>query len=285
MVPTVFIRIDSFPTTPNGKLDRRALPAPDLGTLSTGGRAPGTDTEKLLAGVFRDVLNLPDTTVLSVDDDFFRLGGHSLLATRVIARINADTGAGLSLRDVFDAPTIAGLGERIDRVTGDGSGVGSSVLRVGDVKRPDVVPASFGQQSLWLIDQLGGPKNQYVVPTVLHLTGDLDITALRQAVHDVVARHEALRTLLVDVDGQVTQQIIPAADAAARLRMDVEDFTDADRYTINTRADAFIRAGFDLATDIPIRAALMHTGIREWVLALAVHHHAVDEWSFPSLLG
>nr|WP_254716830.1 non-ribosomal peptide synthetase [Actinomadura sp. WMMB 499] len=270
MVPATITTLDTFPLTPNGKLDRTALPTPQLTT--THGRAPETETERELADIFRDVLHLDHHP--SSDDDFFRLGGHSLLATRAVARVNARLGSRLSLRDLFDARTIAALA----RVVGSGPEEGPDQVRVGEVPRPEVVPVSFGQQALWLVDQLGGPGGRYVVPVVLRLAGNVDEAALRAAVRDVVSRHEVLRTLLVERDGQLCQVVVSAEDAAARLPLAVEDFSEA-------RLAEIVQARFALGSDIPIRAALLRATDTEWVLALAVHHSAVDEWSFPALLG
>ncbi|MDZ7931366.1 MAG: phosphopantetheine-binding protein [Rhodococcus sp. (in: high G+C Gram-positive bacteria)] len=146
MVPTVFAALDSIPTTANGKIDRRALPRPDLATASTPtGRAPATNTEHALAQIFCEVLNLPGDVSLSVDDDFFRLGGHSLSAARMVARIGAATGGTLTLRDVFDAPSLGGLAACVDAAARSGAcgmtpvrrGSTSKSMSVTDIERPD----------------------------------------------------------------------------------------------------------------------------------------------------
>ncbi|MET9224609.1 amino acid adenylation domain-containing protein [Lentzea sp. NPDC003310] len=276
MVPTTFTLLARFPLTPNGKLDRRALPQPDLAAGADGGRAPETAAEIALAGIFRDVLRLDAD--LGVDDDFFRLGGHSLLATRVVARANALLGTGLTLRDVFDHPRIGDLARVADTTETSGT-------RIGDLPRPDVLPVSHGQQALWLIDQLGGPGGRYVVPVVLRLGGDLDPDVLITAVRDVVSRHEALRTLLVEENGTLRQVVVPAEEAAGRLAPLVEDVTGLDAADVDVRVEALVQKRFDLAADLPIRVALLHAGADDWMVVVAVHHHAVDEWSFPSLLS
>ncbi|WNV85303.1 non-ribosomal peptide synthetase [Umezawaea sp. Da 62-37] len=282
MVPTTFTRLDRFPVTANGKLDRHALPQPDLTTGAADGRPPQTDTEITIAGIFRDVLHLADDTDLGVDNDFFRLGGHSLLATRVVARANAQLGSAFTLRDVFDHPRISELARIADTTTGT---TGTSGPRIGDLPRPTPLPVSYGQQALWLIDQLGGPGGRYVVPVVLRLSGDPDPDVLIMAVRDVVSRHEALRTLLVEKDGTPRQVVVPANEVADRLSALVEDVTGVDAAGVDARVGAVVQAGFDLAVDIPIRVALLRAGADDWVFVVAVHHHAVDEWSFPSLLG
>ena len=274
MVPAAFVRMDRFPVTVNGKLDRRALPAPDLGG-ATAGRAAAGPTELALAAVFREVLHLPDTAP-SATDDFFRLGGHSMLATRLVARANARLGAALSLRDVFDHPTVEELAHVVDATSTESV----PALRIADLQRPADVPVSFGQQAMWVIDQLGGPGGHYVVPTALRMSGDLDVGALEAALRDVVARHEPLRTLLRERAGQLVQVVLPADEARSRFALTHVDLAGADRSAVVAR---LVQQRFDLATDIPVRAGLLRVSTAEWVLVLAVHHHAVDEWSLPVL--
>nr|WP_255357110.1 non-ribosomal peptide synthetase [Pseudonocardia sp. HH130629-09] len=276
LVPSALVELDALPLTPNGKVDRRALPAPGPAT-DAGGRAPATDTERLLAEAFREVLSLGPDAELSADDDFFRLGGHSLLATRLVARINAATGAATTLRDVFDRPTVAALATLVDA-----AGSARPAVRPGDIPRPDPVPASYGQLALWFADRLGGPGGRYVVPIVMTLTGDVVVDALVGAVRDVVVRHEALRTLLREGDGRLLQEIVPVAEVEVPVA--VEDLTGARPEVVGGRVDAVVRARFDLAADLPVRAALLRTAADGWRFVLAVHHHAVDEWSLPVLL-
>ncbi|OZC59329.1 hypothetical protein CH267_06930, partial [Rhodococcus sp. 06-621-2] len=288
MIPTVFIPITTVPVTPNGKLDRRALPAPDLTSALAGGSAPATATEFTLAGIFSDVLGLPSDAPLSIDDDFFRLGGHSLTATRVAARINAELGTCLTLREVFTTPTITGLAHLVDTTiatldtTGDGATGHLSPVRITDIEVTDPIPASYGQQALWIIDQLGGPASQYVVPTIWTLTGNLDTAAFTAAIGDLVTRHHPLRTLLVEHDGTLTQHIVEPTHITERLSIEITDLRESG--PVDARIDDIIAAGFDLATDLPLRVAVLRTGDTEWTIALIAHHHAIDEWSTPALL-
>ncbi|MFC4460320.1 amino acid adenylation domain-containing protein [Pseudonocardia nematodicida] len=285
MVPAAFVALDGFPVTPNGKIDRRALPEPGpLATPTATGRPPRTAVELALATAFRDVLALPDDAALGVDDDFFGLGGHSLLATRLVARVNRTGGTRLTLRDVFDRPTVAGLAGLLTEAPGSDPDR-SADPDPGPAERPAEVPASPGQQALWFAEQMGGPGGRYVVPTVVRLSGALDEAALVAAVRDVVVRHEPLRTLLADHDGRLRQLVVDPAEAAARVPVGTEDHTDATAEAVEARVAELVRARFDLAADLPVRAALLRTGAREWRFVLAVHHSAVDEWSLPSLLG
>ncbi|OZE63477.1 hypothetical protein CH270_18540, partial [Rhodococcus sp. 02-925g] len=268
------------PTTVNGKVDTRALPTPDITTTGTG-RTPNTPTEHTLTHIYRDVLHLDNDTTLTVDDNFFHLGGHSLTATRLIARTNAHFASALTLRSVFDAPSIGGLATVLD------GAAGGDRTALSDVVVPEMVPASFGQQSLWVIDQLGAPKSQYVVPTVLRLTGTLDTSAFTAAVHDVVARHATLRTLLVERGSALTQRIVPATE---RAPIEIADLRRVGpRSTVEQQVldhiGTVIDVGFDLATELPIRVSVLRVDDTEWTVLIAVHHHAIDEWSTASLFG
>ncbi|MEU3474820.1 amino acid adenylation domain-containing protein, partial [Rhodococcus sp. NPDC006774] len=274
MVPTVFVPLDSLPTTPNGKLDRRALPAPELAAGGTH-HAPANPAEHSVARYFRDVLALPSDVDLSTDDDFFHLGGHSLSATRLVARVNAEFGSALTLRDVFEARTVSLLAALV--------GVSQARESISDTVVPERVPASFGQQSLWVIDRLGGPRSQYVVPNVVRLTGDLDVAAAIESVRDVVRRHEPLRTRLVEWDGDPIQVIVPADAAAASAHFAVADLRTESADGVDNRIDELVGTGFDLDTDLPIRVEILRTAERAWTLVFAIHHHAVDEWSLPNL--
>ncbi|GAB3842975.1 amino acid adenylation domain-containing protein [Nesterenkonia populi] len=299
MVPAVFIPISRFPVTTNGKLDRSRLPAPDIGRLSAGGRALEGHWEQTVAAAFADVLGLPEDASVSAEDDFFARGGHSLLAARLVAQINAQTriqaeqALELTLREIFESPTVSGLARVLGERSARRSTGGQALPRLSEMRRPAEIPASYGQQSLWLIDQLStGPQaaSRYVVPSIHHLYGDLDPQAMEQALHDVLARHESLRTLLIasqhdDGGTRVLQQILDPEEAAERLRLITEDHTESPAGSACRRIEELISSGFRLSEELLLRAALLAVGEQEWSLALVMHHHAVDEWSLPALLG
>ncbi|MEU9252082.1 amino acid adenylation domain-containing protein [Streptomyces sp. NPDC048270] len=268
MVPAAVVTLDALPLTGSGKVDRRALPAPDF-RLFAGGRAARTAREELLCGLLSEVLGVPGP--LSVDDDFFALGGHSLLAMRLVSRVRAVFAADIDVRDVFEAPTVAGLAQRLD-------GAGSR-LALTAAERPERLPLSFAQQRLWLIDRMEGPSPLYNLPLALRLAGPLDPAALELALGDLVARHEILRTLITEQDGEPRQRIVPAAEA--RVPFDRRTTPPADPAAALTECT---ETPFDLAAELPVRAHLFPLDSDEHLLVLVLHHIAGDGWSMDPLL-
>ncbi|MER6363952.1 amino acid adenylation domain-containing protein [Kitasatospora sp. NPDC001527] len=270
MVPAAVVPLDALPLTGSGKVDRRALPAPDFGLLS-GGRAARTAREELLCGLFGDVLGLDR---VSIDDDFFALGGHSLLAMKLAGRVRSVLGSELGIRDVFEAPTVAGLAERLD-----GGAATRPALTAGP--RPERLPLSFAQRRLWLIDRMEGPSALYNLPLALRVGGPLDPAVLAAALGDLVARHESLRTVIAEQDGEPYQRILPAA--GARVPLDHRTTAPADPADA---VAAFAEVPFDLAAELPIRAHLLPAGdgTDDHLLVLVLHHIAGDGWSMDPLL-
>nr|AGS49567.1 long-chain-fatty-acid--CoA ligase [uncultured bacterium esnapd10] len=260
MVPSTYVTLDEFPLTPNGKLDRKALPAPETHVS----RAPRTPVEEIMCGLFAEVLGVE---VAGVDDGFFELGGHSLLATRLVSKVRAVLGAELTVRDLFESPTPAGLAASLT------SGERARPALVRHDRGKDV-PLSFAQQRLWFLHRLEGPSPTYNLPFALRLTGVLDRDALQAAVHDVVTRHESLRTIFPDESGRTCRVLedVPVVDIIAA--------TD-----IASELAAAVRHGFDLASELPIRVTLFELSDTEHVLCLLLHHIAGDGWSLAPLMG
>ncbi|PRY14190.1 methyltransferase family protein, partial [Pseudosporangium ferrugineum] len=268
MVPSAVVALEAMPLTPSGKLDRRALPAPDLG--AGGGRAAGSPREEILCGLFAEVLGLAD---VGVEDDFFDLGGHSLLATRLISRVRSVLGVEVTVRDLFDSPTVAGLVDRL----GVSGGARVSLQAAG--QRPSWPALSFAQQRLWFLGKLEGPSPTYNIPLALRLRGTLDQAALQAALLDVLARHESLRTVFPERSGVPYQRVLEVDRCGPVLQ--VHDLDESQDVTALVAEAA--RHTFDLSEQLPIRAQLFVTGPDEYVLLLLLHHIAGDGWSLAPL--
>ncbi|MDX2092417.1 MAG: amino acid adenylation domain-containing protein, partial [Kofleriaceae bacterium] len=220
MVPSAFVMLDAMPVTPNGKLDRKALPASDQ--VAGGTRnyvAPRTETEHLLAAIWCELLGVER---VGVHDNFLKLGGHSLLAMQVAMRVRQTMEVALTVRAVFEAPTLRGLAELIERTrTGDAAPLVA-------VARDGALVASFGQQRFWVMAQLS-EGDAYDMTHAVRLRGRLDVAALAGAVDAVVARHEVLRTTLAEDDGRVVQRIAPAR-AGVLAVVEVGSSEEAEAY-------------------------------------------------------
>ncbi|MEV8532241.1 amino acid adenylation domain-containing protein [Streptomyces sp. NPDC051211] len=263
MVPGAVVLLDRLPLTPNGKLDRKALPAPvhEEEPGAQAGRAARTAQEELVAGLFAEVLGLPS---VPLEESFFALGGHSLLAIRLISRIRAVFNAELKIRHLFESPTVAGLTERL-------AGASGARPELRRHERPERLPLSYQQGRLWFLNRFEGGSPLYNIPVALHLDGPLDRTALTAALNDVTERHQALRTLFPDFDGAPYQLVLTPEQARLRLHEQA-----ATRETLAEELHTAAVGGFDLATEIPLRAHLFELGEQQHVLLLVLHHIAAD---------
>ncbi|MEO7259990.1 MAG: amino acid adenylation domain-containing protein [Jatrophihabitantaceae bacterium] len=267
MVPAAVVVLDALPLSVNGKLDRRALPAPKF--AAEGGREPSTPAEEILCELFAQVLGVDR---VGVDVSFFDLGGHSLLVTRLISRVRSVLGVELGIRMVFDHPTVELLARALD-------GAGDAPPPLVRADRPERLPLSFAQQRLWFLGQLEGPSATYNVPFGWRVRGQLDIDALTAALGDVVGRHESLRTMFPMVDGQPYQQVVPAGQAVPEVT--VVRVEEAELASVTGQACRYV---FDLADELPVRAWLFVLSADEYVLVLLMHHIASDGWSVGVLL-
>ncbi|WP_406816722.1 amino acid adenylation domain-containing protein [Mycobacterium sp. M23085] len=270
LVPAAVVAIDALPLTVNGKLDSRALPAPEY--RDTHYRAPGNPIEEVLANTYADILGLQR---VGVDDSFFDLGGDSLTAMRLIAAVNKALNTRLSVRTLFDAPAITQLAPR---VRADGGGLQPLVAR----ERPAVIPLSFGQSRLWFLDQFHGASPVYNMAVALQLDGRLDAKAFSEAIADVVGRHESLRTVFPHSDGVPYQEIV--APERADFGWEVVDASAWSSARLDEAVGAAARHTFQLDTHIPLFAKLFRVTDYQHVLVATVHHIAADGWSVSPLV-
>ena len=275
MVPSAIVVLATLPLTVNGKLDTRALPAPEYKD-GDHYRAPTNAVEEILAGIYAQVLAIEPHRLIGVDDSFFDLGGDSLSAMRLVAAVNAGLDAGISVRDVFEAPTVAQLAPRIGRNQG-------RLEPLVPVERPAVVPLSYSQNRLWFLHQFEGPSPTYNMAVAFRLYGRLNAEALGAALADVVGRHESLRTLFAAPEG-VPQQVVVPADRAdfGWGAVDTAGWSETQLFeAIGTVA----RHPFDLAAEIPLQARLFRISDDEHVLVTVAHHIAADGLSVGPLVS
>ncbi|MFC0004505.1 amino acid adenylation domain-containing protein, partial [Micromonospora siamensis] len=282
LVPAAFVVVDRLPLTPNGKLDRRALP--DVPVRSEGDDrflAAATPIEKLLVGIYGEVLGLPE---VGAEDDFFQLGGDSLLTIQVLARIREDLGVDLSPRAMFDRPTAAAMAELVaaQEPSGQAASPGEDTDAVRPAERTGALPLSYAQQALWFMAEFAPESYEYNLGTGLRLTGELDEAALLRALAGLVERHEALRTTFEMAGDQPVQVVHPPRTpmvTLADLRSEPDPAAELD-----ARATADLTRPFDLAVGPLVRPSLFRTADDEHVLLLTVHHIVLDRWSVGVLI-
>ncbi|MGD2115799.1 MAG: amino acid adenylation domain-containing protein, partial [Acidobacteriota bacterium] len=289
MVPAVTVPLDALPKTPGGKVDRRALPAPDMETVTETFVAPRTPVEEVLAGIWSEVLGVDP---VGTGDDFFALGGHSLLATRVTSRLRPAFGVELPVRVLFEAPTVARLAARVEEAIRAGSDLVAPPLRPidrpGDRERG--LPLSFAQQRLWFIDQLEPGSPVYNIPVSVRLEGPLEVAVLARSLDAVIRRHEALRTVFVAEGGEPRQVVLPPADLGLPV-VDLGGLPEAGREREMERlGEEEAARPFDLERGPMLRASVVRLGSpgdrgpEDHAVLLTMHHIASDGWSMGILM-
>jgi natural product biosynthesis luciferase-like monooxygenase protein/amino acid adenylation domain-containing protein len=275
MMPAAFVRLDKLPTTPNGKVDRKALAAMPVTTETDDHsvkEGPRNLVEEALIRTFSTVLGLQS---VGIHDNFFDLGGNSLSAMQVILRISDELSAEIGFRNFFETPTVAELAEFI-ALSGSKVSDSPSITRV---PRNGELPLSFAQQRLWFLTQLDPDSPLYNNPIAIRLDGPLDLPALKLSLNTIVQRHEALRTTFYAVDGKPAQIIAPFLKLKIEM-VDVPDLPEPS-HTNEIRRLVFEegRRAFDFVNGPLIRAALLRESPTRYVLLLTVHHMVSDGWS------
>ncbi len=268
MVPAAIVTLDRFPLTPNGKLDRKALPKPRF-TGAAAGEPPRTNAEKAVADVWRDILGLD---AIGADDRFFEIGGHSLLAAQVAARLGERLGVAPPLQALFEKPRLADFAAHLEGLAASGEPEPATPEAATDAAHPQL---SFAQERLWFLDRMDPDTPNYNAPFVIDLDGPLDIDALRRAIDEITARHEPLRARFALEDGRPVQTLAPPEPADFRAL----DFTEDDRGDLAERMLEENHRPFDLARGPLLRARLLRRPGRAATLHLNIHHIVFDGWS------
>ncbi|HVG91856.1 MAG TPA: condensation domain-containing protein, partial [Alphaproteobacteria bacterium] len=271
MVPAVYVRMEQMPLTANGKLDRKALPAPEADAYARQAyEAPQGETEEMLAEIWAELLQVKR---VGRGDNFFSLGGHSLQAVRVVTHIRQRLGVAMTVADLFAHPVLADLAGSLK---GAMPAELPPIVRVGRGAR---LPLSFAQQRLFFLAQMEEASRAYHVPWGLHLRGELDAAALRRALDRIVARHEALRTTFAVLDGEPVQRIASATDSRFYMvERDLRRHRDAQA-ELNRLLTEHASAPFDLQTGPLIRGLLVRESEDEHTLLITMHHIVSDGWS------
>ncbi|MGQ5751058.1 amino acid adenylation domain-containing protein, partial [Serratia sp. IR-2025] len=269
--PSAWVVVAALPLSPNGKLDRRALPEPQGAQSQAAYEAPQGEHETLLAGIWRELLNVEQ---VGRHDNFFELGGHSLLAVRLTNRLQQVEWQ-LPLQTLFANPTLLALAQQLRRTD-------EALPPIEAMPRGAALPLSFAQQRLWFLTQLEGLSETYHIPLALNLRGELDLPAWRQSLDALYVRHEALRSRFVTVEGQPQAHILPA-DALPLTVHDLRGQQDAQSQA-RQLAQRLTEAPFDLTQGPLVRAALIRLADEEHLFLLICHHIISDGWSTGILL-
>ncbi|MEG4028409.1 MULTISPECIES: amino acid adenylation domain-containing protein [unclassified Microcoleus] len=280
MMPSAFVLLEAMPLTPNGKIDRRSLRAPDTNTaeFESNFADPRTPDEQLIAEIWAEVLGLER---VGIHDNFFELGGHSLLATQAISRLREAFQVEVPLRSLFESPTVATVTESLWQYRAE------QKLKAPPIKRASrqgELPLSFAQQRLWFLDQLQPGNPAYNIPAAVRLKGALNVAVIEQTFQEIIKRHEALRTTFKSVEGRPAQVIISSFNFTLPI-VNLRDLSQAEREAEAMRLVAEeARQPFDLTKWPLLRVTLLHLDETEYLLLLTVHHIVADGWSMGVLV-
>ncbi|MEM9486281.1 MAG: amino acid adenylation domain-containing protein, partial [Cyanobacteria bacterium P01_F01_bin.116] len=269
MVPTVIVPLDKMPLTPNGKVDRKALPAPAVSKTESF-VAPQTERQTLIANLFAEILSIP-AEAIGIHDDFFELGGHSLLAMRLITSLRQAFEKEIPLKVLFETPTVAGVDAALDAQNIEQLSIPNVTPTPRDEKP---IPLSYAQERLWFLAQLEGVSATYNMPGAVRVEGSFDVALLQRALRDMIRRHEVLRTTFPVVNGAAVQRIHPTLEIPLRviesseLTMPLPDWLNHE-----------VQQPFSLSTGPLLRLALVRLKSDTAVLVLTMHHMISDGWS------
>jgi len=278
MVPAAIVALDELPLTSNGKIDRRALPAPRSTVGQSHYRAPRNDEEEILCRIYEEVLAIDQ---VGIEDNFFELGGHSLLATRLISRVRSAFSMDAPLRILFESPTVAALAGRIRQERNKQTRLDLPQIIKSERKGPRLL--SFAQQRLWFIHQLDPDSSSYNIPIAVRLTGPVDAEALRWSFQEILRRHEILRTRFPEKNGAAVQEAAPLTEWTLD-EIDLSAVPHAGRESeARTIIEREAEGPFSLETGPVLRVKLLKLDEQDHVLTIVMHHIVGDEWSLEVL--
>ncbi|HHN1897727.1 TPA: amino acid adenylation domain-containing protein, partial [Pseudomonas aeruginosa] len=270
MVPSHLLFLERMPLSPNGKLDRRALPKPDAGLMQHDHMAPTSALEKDVAAIWGELLGVER---VGLTDNFFELGGHSLLATRLVSRIRQDLGIEVSLKSLFEQPVLQGFVESLGEKPAE-------VPPIMPVTREQPLPLSYAQERQWFLWQLEPESAAYHIPAALRLRGGLDVVALQRSFERLAQRHESLRTRFRQ-EGLRTVQVV---DADGQLQVSRHSLANVDDASLRAAVEAEMARPFDLRADALLRISLFEVAPNDHVLVMVQHHIVSDGWSMQLMV-
>jgi amino acid adenylation domain-containing protein len=281
MVPMTYVMLETLPLTPSGKVDRQALPPPNLlrPALEDVYVAPRTPIEEQVATIWCDLLGLAQ---VGVHDNFFELGGHSLLVMQLLFRLHDATDVEVSLASFFEAPTVGGIAAIIE--TADRMELRLKAPAIAPVPREGTLLASVAQEHFWLFDRLLPGLPLFNIPYAIRLVGALNVAVLEQSFNGILRRHDALRTTFMSVEGQLVQIITPTLSMALMVR-DLRALPETKREGEALRlVQEESQRPFDLTQSPLLRGCLLRLRDQEHILLLTMHHIIIDGWSLSVLV-
>ncbi|MDZ8189167.1 MAG: amino acid adenylation domain-containing protein [Nostoc sp. ChiSLP02] len=282
MIPAAFVVLECFPLTNNGKVDYRALPAPNYTSVRSNYVAPQNPTEKVIADIWSQVLKVDN---IGIDDNFFELGGHSLLATQVLSRIRQAFNQEIPIHLLFEFPTIVEFSKHIGITKTNNNN--NLLIPLIEPRQQLEIPLSFAQQRLWFLDQLQPNNTAYNLVYSLKIQGLLNIPILEKSIADIIERHELLRTNFIVIDGQAIQTINNNWKNSFSLPVINLQWLSDDRLKIEvaTIAKQEVETSFNLAKDTLFRVRLLQLSAEKFILIFNIHHIIFDGWSFGILFA
>ncbi|MBE0367740.1 non-ribosomal peptide synthetase [Pseudoalteromonas aurantia] len=282
MVPSLFFEHDGIPVTKNGKVDKTALTVGieqrDLEPKAVVNDKDLTPLQSYLLNLFRETLLLEH---IGIEDSFFDIGGHSLLAIRLIGQIREQKHFDITLPQLFKTPSVAALTDALQscqKIT--------HAQEIVKVSRQQALPLSYAQQRLWLIDQVQQSSTQYHMPASFIFNGKLNLKAVSSALHDLITRHEVLRTIIVNQNGSdAPEQKINSTFSVPLKCLDLTELSqqEQDEQWAHIAFEAST-APFDLAHDVMLRVVVAKMTEQTSLVHFNMHHIASDGWSMAILI-